>query len=322
MKPDKRWADVVICAYTDERWDQLVAAVQSLQGQTVLPKTVIVVVDHNPALLARARRELPSVVVVENVESRGLSGSRNCGIRAAAAPVIAFLDDDAVASPTWLEELTAPFDDAQVLGTGGSVEPWFVNGRPSWFPEEFNWVVGCSYRGLPTAASPVRNPIGCNMAFRREILVELGGFSSRIGRIGRRPLGCEETELCIRARQRWRNGFFLYTPTARVVHAVPPHRVALHYFIARCLAEGLSKAVVATELGAGDALSSERSYVLRTLPRGVVEGLNDAVFRRDYPGAQRATAIVAGLLATTLGYQVGKIRVRRARRSRPVITST
>src|SRR5690606_16800281 len=102
---------VVICAYTERRWRDLVAAVESLRKQTLLPSEVIIVVDHNPVLLDLVQRELTDVIAVENQEEHGLSGARNSGIAIATGDVIVFLDDDAVAEPNWLEMLTRGYAD-------------------------------------------------------------------------------------------------------------------------------------------------------------------------------------------------------------------
>jgi len=298
---------VVMCAYTEQRWDDMVAAVRSVQRQSVAPREVILVIDHNPALFDRARAAFPNVVVIENRQPRGLSGARNSGVAVAQGAVIAFLDEDALAAPDWLEQLSAHYTDPQVMGVGGAIEPMWIGGRPGWFPEEFDWVVGCTYRGMPQTATPVRNLIGCNMSLRREVVVAVSGFRSGIGRIGTHPVGCEETELCIRARQRWPKGLFLYEPRARVRHRVPAQRGTWAYFRARCYAEGLSKALVTHFVGAGDGLSSERTYTLRTLPAGVFRGLTEGVTRGDLSGVERAAAIVAGLAITMIGYARGSL---------------
>src|SRR4051812_14154851 len=151
---------VIICAYADERWSELEAAVASMVNQVLQPIETIVVVDHNPHLLARVRRQLPDVVAVANDEARGLSGARNSGLRTAHGEVVAFLDDDAVAARDWLAWLTPGYLDASVIGVGGSIAPQWSSDRPAWFPEEFDWVVGCTYRGMPEQAATVRNLIG------------------------------------------------------------------------------------------------------------------------------------------------------------------
>jgi GT2 family glycosyltransferase len=298
---------VVICAYTEDRWEDLREAVTSVQRQTLPAVETIVVIDHNPQLFARVRRELPEAVGVQTGERRGLSGARNSGVATARGEVVAFLDDDAIAEPDWLERLAEPYADERVLGVGGEVLPRWQAGRPRYFPAEFHWVVGCTYAGLPEERRPIRNLIGANMSIRRDILTEVGGFSSVIGRVGTKPVGCEETELCIRARQRWPDAEFLYEPNARVHHLVPRSRARWRYFAARCWSEGLSKAVVARIAGPRDGLASERSYALKTLPLGVLRGFRDAL-RGDPGGLARATAIVTGLCVTAGGYLFGAIR--------------
>jgi hypothetical protein len=146
------------------------------------------------------------------------------------------------------------------------------------------------------------------MSFRREVFQQVGGFRSGIGRIGLRPVGCEETELCIRLNQHQPQGRLLYEPRARVFHRVPRIRSSWRYFVARCYSEGLSKAIVSKFVGADDGLSAERTYTFRTLPRGVAQGVWEAIRRGDAAGLARAGAIITGLLVTTLGFISGKIR--------------
>ena len=302
---------VVICAYTEERWHDLVAAVASLQRQIVPPLEIIVVIDHNVHLLERSRTQLRDIVVAENKQARGLSGARNQGIAIAKGSLIAFLDDDAIAEPDWLMRLSHCFADDRVIGAGGTVEPLWLSERPAWFPEEFYWVVGCSYLGLPEELSAVRNLYGGCTCFRREVFEAVGGFRDGIGRVGSRPMGGEETELCIRARQRWPDNVFLYDPQARIQHRIPPQRASWRYFRSRCFSEGLSKAIVARYVGTKDSLSSEKIYTSKTLPMGVLRGIRDALLCRDPGGLARAVAIIAGFLITTTGYLVGQGAVHR-----------
>jgi glucosyl-dolichyl phosphate glucuronosyltransferase len=307
---------VVICAHDSARWSQLRAALRSSQRQEHPPRETVVVIDHNPALLERARRELHEAIVVENSEPPGLGGARNTGIEAASASLVAFLDDDAVASPGWLRLLVEQYSDRAVAGVGGSVEPTWSTARPHWFPSEFDWVVGCSYRGMPDRPQEVRNLFGCNMSFRRELLNAIGRFRPGLtfrpngGAAGKTSLrstySCDETELCIRLRQRWPWRRLVYVPEGRVFHDVSAERARLRYFLSRCYFEGGSKAVVSALVGASDALSSERRYARQTLPAGVRRGVADFVSGRDPDGLARAAAIVAGLAVTTVSYAAGR----------------
>lgn len=328
---------VVICVYTERRWDDIMAAIASVRDQSIAPHEVIVVVDHNPALQRRleaATRDLgwakpgqpgpepahqggrPPVIVTANREQRGLSGGKNTGVAVAVGDVVAFLDDDAIAEPDWLRSLADSYADDGVAGVGGLTLPRWDTRRPGWFPHEFDWVVGCNYLGMPESRQPVRNLLGGNASFRRYAFALAGGFTSDVGRSGARlPLGCEETEFCIRIGQRRPDVRLLINHRAVIWHRVPANRTRFSYFITRCYAEGLSKAQVSQAVGAAEGLSAERRYVRVTLPAGVVRGLT-APLRGDLAGLGRAGAIVTGLAAAATGYLAGRLARRRYGESR------
>jgi glycosyltransferase involved in cell wall biosynthesis len=298
---------VVICAYTEERWQDLVEAVESVQQQSIPPREIIVAIDHNERLLERTRSSLSGVIVVENKETQGAGGSRNSGVAVAQGKLIAFLDDDAKAEPDWLVHLHQGFNNPHVLGIGGSLEPIWLKQKPDWLPEEFYWVVGCDYKGMPTTTAPMRNLIAANMSMRREIFLAVGGFRSGFGKVGKRS-GCDETELCIRINQQYPQGVWLYEPKAKVHHRVPAGRISWRYFRSRCFDEGLAKADLSSMLGVGDSLSSERTYTLLVLPQGVVGGIIDSLLHHKTTGLKRSGAIMAGLVITLSGYLTGIVK--------------
>ncbi|MGY0487484.1 glycosyltransferase family 2 protein [Streptomyces sp. WG-D5] len=306
---------VVICVYTEDRWSDILAAVDSVRGQSYAALETLLVVDHNPGLLARLVEEFDGaadVRVLPNAGPRGLSAGRNTGIAVARGGIVAFLDDDAVAERDWLHWFAEGYADPRVLAVGGRTEPIWASGRrPVWFPEEFDWVVGCTYRGLPRGKVEVRNVLGGNASFRRGAFDIAGGFATGIGRDGdKRPLGCEETELCIRITRARPDAVLLIDDRAVIHHRVPAGRERFGYFRTRAYAEGLSKALVARSVGADKGLESERAYTSRVLPAGVARGVRDFVLGRA-GGAGRAGAIVAGALTTVGGYAVGSLRARR-----------
>jgi GT2 family glycosyltransferase len=307
---------VVICCYTHDRWDDLTAAIASVRGQTQVPAELIIAVDHAPELAGLVRATFPDVVVVENTQTRGLSGARNTGIAAARGDIVAFLDDDAVAAADWLERLWVPYERPEVMAVGGRVVPDWDEGRPVWFPPEFDWVVGCTYAGHPDAG-PVRNVIGANMSMRRSVFTELGGFDDRVGRIAALPAGCEETELCIRIRQRRPGSVVWYAPDSVVFHRVRAERTTFRYFTSRCRAEGMSKTRVAKLVGARDGLASERTYTAKTLP---LASLRDAgnFLRRQEGAVTRVGARVAGVALTAGGFGAARYQDSRAARAAAV----
>src|SRR5690348_10030046 len=101
-------ASVIIAAFSSERWEYLREAVASVAAQSSPALETIVVIDHNPDLLARARREL-AAVVIPSTGARGASGARNTGVAHSHGEVVAFLDDDVVATSDWLARLLAHF---------------------------------------------------------------------------------------------------------------------------------------------------------------------------------------------------------------------
>ena len=306
---------MLICAYTLDRLDVLSQAIDSVRAQSRPAHAIVLSVDHSPELLAEAKRRWPEIVLLENHEEQGLSGARNSGVAACGGDVVAFLDDDAIAAPDWLERLAEAYADPDVLGAGGTVRPAWVDGRPGWFPPEFDWVIGCTHSGMPRQPEAVRNLVGANMSLRREVLVELGGFRHELGRVGTIPAGCEETDLCIRVGQRWPESKILYDPAAAVDHFVPASRGTHEYFTSRCRGEGRSKAVLAGLVGSDSGLEAERAYTSRTLPLGVLRGCGEAL-RGDLGGLSRAAMIVLGLFATTVGYLSGGRERRRLEKRR------
>ena len=287
-------AAVVICAHSEVRWDDLVAAVESVKQQTYRPAEIVLVIDHNPTLQRRSANELPGVTVVPNDNEEGLPGARNAGAAAASSEIVAFIDDDAVADRNWLAALVAPYADPHVLGVGGQVVPIWQTRRPNWFPAEFDWVVGCSYHGMPAERTRVRNFSGASVSLRRRPLVESGGF--------------DETEICARLQRRYLDGVYLYEPKALVRRHVPCSRSTWSYYRSRCYTEGLSKAAVRDLAGPEWTMSSEKSSLRSIIPRAIGRNLVKAL-RGEPSGLAGVMALTGGVFINGIGYTVGRIRL-------------
>jgi len=302
---------VVVCAFTAERLELTCAAVEALRNQAT-PPALVLVVDHNDSLLLALIDRLPGVQVLANEGPKGLSGGRNTGLRHARTPIVAFVDDDAEAQPGWTEAIAAPFADPEVVAVGGLVLPAWSGDEPRWFPPEFLWAVGCTYRGMVTQGA-VRNPLGANMAFRAEIALRAGEFDPALGRVGYLPFGCEETELCVRIRRIAPRAKVVIAPAAVVRHHVPPERSTIRYLMTRSYYQGIGKAMLRHRADSA-ALGTERAYTLQVLPRAVLTDVAGLI-RGQQPRrrAKRIFAICGSLALAGVGFAVGHAQNLRGR---------
>ena len=291
---------VIVTTYLMDRWDWLRECVESAQAQTTPALEIIVVVDHNQELLDRINRELPDVVAVPNIGERGVSGGRNSGVKASRGEVVAFLDDDAVVTPEWLETLLGHIVKPGVVGVGCYSDGLWENPCPAWFPPEFSWTIGVSYSGLPKQPTAVRNVWTCAMLVKRSAFEVVDGFREDFGKIGNRSLP-EDTDLCLRIAAVQENAIWMWDPAKVMKHRVPAGRATFGYLLSRCFLQGWGKAAMARMDGFGESTSSERYYTLRTLPAGIGRGLADAA-HGDLSGLGRSAAITAAFSAAVGGW--------------------
>lgn len=300
-------AAVVICTSSWERAPLVRACVDSVLGGERRPDELFVVVDTNPSLATELSSSLPPQTRLLQCPRAGLSAARNVGIAAARSDVVAFLDDDATADRRWLSSLMEAFAaDDHLLGAGGPVLPrWAADRR--WMPDELLWVVGCTYGGHRADAGPIRNPIGCNMAFRRRELIALGSFETSFGKRGKALATCDETELALRLERTHGPDRIGFVPEAPVHHLVPATRVSWRLLMRRSLSEGLAKGRL-ERLYAAPALGTERSYIRLLLADAVPRLLLDGVRRRDRDAALGAVAIIASVTVTGAAFLAGIAR--------------
>jgi len=306
--PDGWSADttVIVCAFTERRLLATTACISAVLSQQPPPAALIVVVDHNEALRTELERTFtdPRVTVLANLQDRGLSHARNAGLGRCATPFVAFVDDDAIPDAGWLAGLRAALDGEEVVAAGGHARPRWLEGAPGWLAPELMWTVGCSYAGM-VRAGPARNPLGCNMAFRTDLFARVGGFDPAVGRLGSKPLGCEETELCLRARRAQPGAVIVMIEGAEVEHLVSVERCRPRYVLRRCFYEGVSKALVRL-LSDRAALDTERVYITRALPAATLRALRAAP-REGATAALRAALVPCALIAAAFGYVLGRV---------------
>ncbi len=304
----KHRISVIICCYLDDRFELLLASIDSVLRQRTPAHEIIVVVDHNEELEQRIRRSRPQVITIQSDQPAGLSGARNAGIDRATGDIVTFLDDDATAESDWLHRLSEPYDDPTVVGVGGGALPRWERSVPRWLPPEFYWVIGCSWNGLPRVSAPTRNLLGCNMSFRRQACVEAGGFSNDFF-FDDRAIVNDETEFCVRLVQRRPLDKLMFRPDVVVHHFVPASRTSVAFFFKRCWREGRAKRITTALVGSSTGLARERVHLMRVLPRAAVRGIWDAC-RGDPSGVARVVTLIGGTLVTMAAFVLPPSRAR------------
>ena len=185
-------ASVVVCSYNGAR--TLEECLESLMRLNYPDYEVILVDDGSTDATPQIAERYPLVRCIRQ-ENRGLSVARNVGMEAARGEIVAYTDDDCVADEDWLLYLVRGLLDQNADAIGG----------PNISPPSDNWIAKC------VAASP-GNPShvmlddrqaehipGCNMAFRRDVLQEIGGFDPQFRQAG------DDVDLCWRLLDRSRS---------------------------------------------------------------------------------------------------------------------
>ncbi len=227
---DNILASIIVCTYN--RSDLLFDTLISLTRQSVpAEKYEILVIDN-------ASTDNTSFIVQELIQKhrnlryvyepeQGLSFARNRGVIEAAASIVVYIDDDAIAQYHWLENVLRSFNcDPRPACVGGRVYlRWEGGKRPSWIPDELLPAYG--FLDMGDEPGPLQHANGLNMAFSKEVIVQLGGFATSIGRIGRKLIAGEESDLQLQIRIA---GFPIrYEPNAIVEHWIPLPRQSPEY---------------------------------------------------------------------------------------------
>ncbi len=183
---------------TLERTESLRRTLVALRYQRH-PAFEVIVVD-GPARDDRTEREVLELglgVRYLRCPQENISRSRNVGIEAAAGEIVAFVDDDALPEPDWLEQLMAAYTSADVAGAGGIVYDHTgtrVQYRYSLSDRTGATRYDCdriSAAALAPGADPFLYLQGTNMSFRRAALVQIGGFDEQI------EYNFDEAEVCL-----------------------------------------------------------------------------------------------------------------------------
>lgn len=228
---------IVICTHNRDR--ELRKCLESLVNQIDKDFFVLVVnncsTDNTSSLVQEFSIKLPNIEIIDEPKL-GLSHARNRGYGACQTDWLIYLDDDALAFPDLVKQAKHTIKHFDFVCFGGIFHALHEHQKPRWYRS--HW--GTNYNGIQQIQELPKNVYASAgiMAIRQDILVELGGFRTDIGLIGKKHLVGEETNLQVRMRKKGlRIGF---NPNLQIHHLVSVKQLSPWWFVRRWYVIGLS----------------------------------------------------------------------------------
>lgn len=238
---------IVICTYS--RAQLLRRTLMSLEKLLDIEKAEVIVIDNNSLddtaeVVLDCIDQLKGHVNLRYVfePRQGLSVARNTGIEEASAPIIAFLDDDALPFISWIPSISKAFQRyPNAAALGGIIIPDFAAERPEWLVQALELKYTIVNLGEQERAYPRKlYPFGANMAFRRTALQDIR-FPEELGRKGASLLSGEEAWVFMQLRKK---GLQLYyIPSMTVRHHISKERLTKEWIKRRYYYQGVSMAM-------------------------------------------------------------------------------
>lgn len=261
---------ITVCICTHDRPCYVQDCLNGLRQQTVSPSQFdIVVVDSAstgdvPSQLARMVSDMANARLLR-VERPGVSFARNAGAISVGCGYMAYIDDDAVPAPDWIERIAAAISEGERPPAliGGRILPYWEAPLPRWWPARLRGVLSIiehegrgEYR--TAALPPDLEPYGANMIVHIPSLLAMGGFGPKSGRVGKALLSDEEVQLAWRLQAAGHS--VRYDSRIAVRHQIQAERLQPVWLLSRLYWQGVS--AVSTRRLLGHPVS-----VWRELPR-------------------------------------------------------
>jgi len=187
--------------------------------------------DDTAAVIHKFKRRAPMPVVAAFEAKPGLGRARNRGLSVARGNIIGFTDDDCYPEPDYIDSTLDIFRDRNIGYAGGRIKlfnpsDWpisIVDKAEARIIEPFTYIDG-----------PDMKILGANMAFRRAVLMQIGGFDDELG--AGTVFVCEDVDAFARASfAGWKGGYF---PEPTILHdhgrgEEHPRHLSRNYAIAR-----------------------------------------------------------------------------------------
>lgn len=296
----------IICTFN--RHEMLLDAIMSIELQDLSEQEFeLIIVDNSDDVEARERfcDGLHIGCAHRYIEEArpGLSRARNIGIEAARAELVAFMDDDARASPGWLRHIIETFSTYQSAGVaGGPVRPIWSARRPDWLTPQLESYLTIIDRGAEARTLTGGEWLsGTNIAFRTRAVREAGSFPENLGRIG--PLLLSNEELLVTRRIRDLGYTVVYEPKLEMHHRVHIERVSQSWLRRRVFWQVLSDLFAGDQIQPGCAEEDVRrvlDFLMKLAPkhRGAMGLFLDTDDPHLLEAQTEAISALARLLAT------------------------
>ncbi len=305
---------VIIPSYTLDRYDQLCRLLKCIKNQTFGSIETIIVVENCSSLFQHIckfieQEHLSAVRIIQTYTEIGSSFQVNLGVSKAKGDIIAFLHDDTLVPECWAENLVADYsEDDNIIGVTGPIVP---SGRmPEWFPEEFDWIIGCNryFVSMIKEKKGVRSISGSNASFRKKLFQAVGGLSITLGPLSKiKSRWCEigeETELCLRLSRRF-DGYILYDPEVVVYHDIPQENLKCRFIARMSFQGGRTKGSLKKFYSANNKLLAPEKEIFTKLWVTVIPEMSKQIFTDPTTNLRKTSVIFFSLSFIAFGYLLG-----------------
>lgn len=291
-------ASVIIATYN--RAPLLDECLEALARQHFSPGDEVIVVDNGssdatPEVIARHQKVYPVPLRHLHEDRPGKSRALVRALEAAVGDIFAFTDDDVNVDASWLDEVKGAMADDEVALVGGPVSPRWDRHAPRWLRlttrqdlGEAEFRPGVADDGYGRLAAPLallhygskpaplgsRTLLGANLAIRREVIREVGGFATHLGKLRGTLLSGEDHDLCRRVQAAGYKA--IYQPTAVVRHWVPATRMRVRYFLNWFFWSGITNAALDETAARSSQAILGLPYLIRQFVAGAIGALSSA----------------------------------------------
>ncbi|MFZ5645018.1 MAG: glycosyltransferase family 2 protein [Bacillota bacterium] len=305
---------IVIAAYDNNRLYDICELLKSINNEPEDNFEVICVIGKSKELHGKINDFVKvniakKVKIILNMGDYRLNVQRNLGIEKASSNIVAFVDDDAILMPNWINAVVKAFESPEVVGVTGPAVPLWESEDLNWLPREFWWITACTGWFDSTRSHEVRNAWGMNMAFRTSALKSVGGFNTCIGMRGKKGLVVGEVDLSLRIRELTEKKI-LFVPEMAVYHKVKAYRTSFSFIRQRSYSVGkgrvfIKKSFSGKEVGKS-ILNPEVNLLKRIFSRLVPEIILN-LFTRPVKGLKQLVCTFTVLGFTGAGFAIASL---------------